>query len=62
MDAIVHKQGKRYNTDAERRKGSLEAKLRFSSKEWKCETCNIPMDRGNKWKHLKSNKHIRNSP
>ena len=32
MDAIIHKQGKRYNTDAERRKGYLDAKLRYSKK------------------------------
>ena len=48
MDVKIHKQGKRYNTDAERRKGYLDAKLRYVKKEWKCETCNISVQRGNK--------------
>ena len=59
MDAKIHKQGKRYNTDAERRKGYLDAQLRYGKKEWICETCNIPMSIGNKWKHLKTKKHLR---
>ena len=62
MDAIVHKQGKRYSTDAERYKGYLSAKLRYASKKWKCETCNISIQRGNKPRHLKSKRHILNIP
>ena len=62
MDAIVHKQGKRYSTDAERYKDYLSAKLRYASKEWKCETCNISIQRGNKPRHLKSKRHILNIP
>ena len=62
MDAIVYKQGKRYSTDAERYKGCLSAKLRYASKEWKCETCNISIQRGNKPRHLKSKRHILNIP
>ena len=62
MDTIIHKQGKRYNTDAERHKGYLDAQLRYGKKEWICETCNIPLSNGNKWKHLKSPKHKLNLP
>ena len=62
MDVKIHKQGKRYDTDAERRKGYLDAQLRYGKKEWICETCNIPMSIANKWKHLnKSKRHILNS-
>ena len=32
MDVKIHKQGKRYNTDAERRKGYLDAQLRYEKK------------------------------
>ena len=60
MDTIIHKQGKRYDTDAERYKGYLSAQLRYASKEWKCETCNISIQRGNKTRHLKSKRHILN--
>jgi len=62
MDAIVHKQGKRYNTDAERYKGYLSAQLRYATKEWKCEACNIEILQGNKAKHLKSKRHNLNLP
>ena len=61
MDVKIHKQGKKYNTDAERRKGYLDAQLRYSSKEWKCEICNKSVQRGNKPRHLKAKRHIRNS-
>ena len=57
MDAIVHKQGKRYSTDAERYKGYLSAQLIYATKEWKCEACNISILKGNKAKHLKSKRH-----
>ena len=46
MDTKIHEQGKRYDTDAERNKGYLSAKLRYASKKWKCETCNISIQRG----------------
>jgi hypothetical protein len=57
MDTKIHKQGKRYDTEAERYKGYLSTKLRYALKEWKCETCNISIQRGNKVRHLKSKRH-----
>ena len=60
MDGIIHKQGKKYNTEEERRCGYLAAQLKYATKKWKCEICKTTIMRGNKSNHLKSKKHIRN--
>ena len=60
MDNPIHKQGKIYDNEKDRRKGYLAAQLRYATKLWECKECKISLLKGNKSNHLKSNRHIRN--
>ena len=57
MATIIHKQGKRYDTEKEKIKANQASKLRYSTKKWECKSCSITILLGNKWKHLKSKRH-----
>jgi transposase len=59
MDAPRHKQGEMYDNETDRRNANLESKRRYAYKKWLCETCNVTVLRGNKPRHLKSQKHMR---
>ena len=62
MDNGIHKQGKRYDNEKDKRKGYLDAQLRYATKLWLCEICKTSVMKGNKSKHLKTKKHINNLP
>ena len=60
MNNGVHRQGKKYDNEEDKRKGYLEAQRRYNSKKWKCLFCNKTLSLSNKAQHLKTKIHIHN--
>ena len=54
---VIPKRGKKYENEEDRRKGYLASQLRYATKLWRCEICNISLMKGNKTAHLKSKTH-----
>ena len=61
MENPIHRQYTKYTNEEDRRKGLLEAFLRYATKPWMCDICDKTILKGNKSKHLKSKKHTRNT-
>ena len=60
MDKPKRKHYVEYDNEEDRRNALLESKRKYANKKWKCEICNVTILRGDKSRHLKSQKHIRN--
>ena len=50
----------KYQSDEERQKARREHKNNYAKKEYNCEICKVTILLGNKYKHQKTKKHIRN--
>jgi hypothetical protein len=50
----------KYKSDEERINAYKMQQNNYSMKDWKCVVCDCSIKIGNKTKHLKSKKHIRN--
>jgi ribosomal protein L37AE/L43A len=57
MENPIRRQYRKYTNAEERRKGLLEAFLRYATKPWRCDICGKTILKGNKSNHLKSKKH-----
>jgi ribosomal protein L37AE/L43A len=57
MENPIRRQYTKYTNEEDRRKGLLEAFLRYSTKPWTCDICDKTILKGNKSNHLKSKKH-----
>jgi ribosomal protein L37AE/L43A len=60
MENPIRRQYTKYTNEEDRRKGLLEAFLRYSTKPWTCDICDKTILKGNKSNHLKSKKHKQN--
>src|SRR6266536_3004704 len=60
MNDQIHKSGKKYDNDEDRRQGFLIAQRRYSYKKWMCNVCDCEINLGNKTKHKNSKKHKMN--
>ena len=55
-----HKQGERYKTEEERRKGRVLASHKYSTKKYWCDKCKKELSYNNKSTHEKSKIHQSN--
>ena len=51
---------RKYDTDEERIRAYKVQQNNYSKKVWKCDVCDCAIRLGNKTKHLKSKKHLKN--
>ena len=57
MENPIRRQYTKYTNEEHRRKGLLEAFLKYSTKPWTCGICDKTFLKGNKSDYLKSKKH-----
>ena len=60
VDNTCPQRGNRYQTKEESHAAFLNAKRRYASKKWLCNTCRFTINRSNKTQHLRSKKHLEN--
>lgn len=51
----------KYFTTEERIAACKRDKIKYSKKDYTCDICSCTIHLGNKWKHLKSKKHLQNA-
>jgi len=61
MNDQIHKSGKKYDNDEDRRQGYLSAQRRYNSKKWKCDACDYEVSISRKIRHKNSKKHKMNA-
>ena len=52
-----HRQGQKYKTEEDRRRGRSLAQHKYSTKRYYCNICNIGVTCGNKLNHEKTKNH-----
>ena len=58
MDGFIpHKQGQKYKTEKERRKGRLLAEHKYNTKKYHCDVCDTLLNTSQKLRHEKTKKH-----
>jgi hypothetical protein len=66
MENSIHKQGKKYDNEEDRRRGYLDAQRRYNlnhfcaSEKWECKLCNKTLSLRNKYHHVKTKRHLNN--